>query len=150
MASRKIEDLHPDVQDRARTILAAWKEKGLDVLVTCTYRSNEEQDELYAQGRTKPGMKVTKARAGESQHNYRLAIDVVPIVNGKPVWDAESPLWHIMAAVARSVDKSVAWGGNWPRFKDFPHFEWRDVAASSAGDHGGLAASPGGEDAKDV
>jgi peptidoglycan LD-endopeptidase CwlK len=40
-------------------------------------RSFEDQDELYAQGRTKPGNIVTNARGGDSLHNYGLAADFV-------------------------------------------------------------------------
>ena len=39
----------------------------------------EEQTALYAIGRTSPGKVVTKARAGESYHNYGLAFDWVPL-----------------------------------------------------------------------
>ncbi|MEO7494898.1 MAG: hypothetical protein ABIT83_23880 [Massilia sp.] len=37
---------------------------GLDILITCTYRSGAEEDVLYAQGCTKPGARGTNARAG--------------------------------------------------------------------------------------
>jgi peptidoglycan L-alanyl-D-glutamate endopeptidase CwlK len=38
---------------------------------------------LYAIGRTKPGKKVTKAKGGTSYHNYGLAFDIYPFINGK-------------------------------------------------------------------
>ena len=40
-------------------------------------RTFEDQDKLYAQGRTKPGQIVTNARGGDSLHNYGLAADYV-------------------------------------------------------------------------
>lgn len=40
------------------------------------FRSYTEQRELFAQGRTAPGPKVTNARAGESSHNFGIAGDV--------------------------------------------------------------------------
>jgi len=39
----------------------------------------EEQTALFAIGRSAPGKVVTKARAGESFHNYGLAFDWVPL-----------------------------------------------------------------------
>ena len=137
MASRKIEDLDPRVQDGARSIVRAWQDAGFDVLVTCTYRSNEEQDKLYAQGRTAPGFKVTKARAGESYHNFRLALDFVPMIHGKPSWDDPKP-FEVLAAIAKMTDPRVTWGGGWS-FKDLPHLQWPRM---KDGDHGGMAASP--------
>ncbi|NDB70468.1 MAG: peptidase M15, partial [Methylocystaceae bacterium] len=81
--SRKIEDLHPYVAKLCRAFVAACKKEGIDILITSTWRDNEAQNALYAQGRTKPGKKVTNAKAGSSFHNYKLAFDFVPIVNGK-------------------------------------------------------------------
>lgn len=89
--SRKIEDLHPYVAALCKKFVAACKKEGIDVLITSTYRDNESQNAIYAQGRTKPGRIVTNAKAGQSWHNYRLAFDFVPIVNGKAMWnDARS------------------------------------------------------------
>lgn len=47
------------------------------------FRSGAVQDALYAQGRTTPGPIVTNAKGGQSAHNYGLAIDVYPIINGQ-------------------------------------------------------------------
>jgi len=89
--SRKIEDLNPYVAGLCRKFIAACKKAGIDVLITSTYRDGESQNWLYAQGRTRPGRVVTNAKAGQSWHNYRLAFDFVPIVNGKAMWnDARS------------------------------------------------------------
>ena len=67
--SRKIEDLHPYVAKLCRAFVAACKKDGIDILITSTWRDNESQNALYAQGRTKPGKKVTNAKAGQSFHN---------------------------------------------------------------------------------
>ena len=53
--SRRLEDLDPAVQWRAHALVKAAKDAGIDLLITSTYRSKEEQAALYAQGRTKPG-----------------------------------------------------------------------------------------------
>jgi peptidoglycan LD-endopeptidase CwlK len=85
--SRKIEDLHPYVAGLCRKFVANCKKEGIDVLITSTYRDNESQNALYAQGRTKAGRIVTYARAGQSWHNHKLAFDFVPIQNGKAMWN---------------------------------------------------------------
>lgn len=85
--SRDIKDLHPVVAAKARAFIAACKKAGIDILITSTYRDNESQNAIYAQGRTKPGRIVTYAKGGQSFHNYRLAFDFVPIVNGKAQWN---------------------------------------------------------------
>ena len=85
--SRDLKDLHPIVQAKAQAFIHSCKKAGIDVLITSTYRDNESQNALYAQGRTSPGKKVTNAKAGQSWHNYRVAFDFVPIVNGKAQWN---------------------------------------------------------------
>ena len=138
MASRSLDDLDPRVQGRARDIVRAWADRGLDVILTCTFRSNAEQSALYQQGRDgHPGPKVTNARAGESLHNRGLAIDFVPLVNGKAAWNDEA-LFSIVAGIAMEADPSVSWGGSWKGWKDRPHLEWKD---ERSGDHGALVGN---------
>lgn len=120
--SRKIEDLLPPVRERVERFIAACKAEGIDILITSTYRDNESQDALYAQGRTKPGVKVTKARAGQSFHNYRCAVDVVPMKNGKPIWNAKDPVWQEIGKLGKAA--GLEWAGDWVRFKEFPHFQY--------------------------
>ena len=90
--SRNLDDLVPPAKQRAEAFIAAAKARNIDLLVTSTYRDNESQDALYAQGRTAPGNIVTRAKAGQSWHNWRCALDVVPLVNGKAIWDDQA-MW---------------------------------------------------------
>lgn len=129
MASRRIEDLHPDLQTLCREFVRRCEAAGVTALITTTWRSGAEQDELYAQGRTKPGSKVTNARAGQSAHNAMIqgkpaarAFDVVPLVNGKAMWDAKHPAWQTMGRIG--MELGLNWYGrpNAP-FREFPHFE---------------------------
>ena len=110
MASRSLDDLLPPVRTRAERFLAACADVGLDILIYCTYRSPEEQNELYAQGRTKPGRIVTNARGGESFHNHRCAFDFVPLVAGKPQWD-DKTLYAKAGSIAEAV--GLEWSGRW-------------------------------------
>lgn len=124
MASRSVFDLDLRVQKACLLVQRAWADAGHDVILTCTYRSPTEQDALYAQGRTAPGPIVTHARAGQSLHNIGLAIDFVPVVNGKAVWNNED-LFQELARIALATDGRMSWGGSWDEPKtDRPHLEW--------------------------
>ena len=123
--SRSLDDLNPIVADKARDFIARCKAEGIDVLVTSTYRDNESQNALFAQGRTAPGKIVTNARAGQSFHNFRVAFDVVPLRNGKPVWGTtgeDLKLWQRIGAIGKSC--GLEWAGEWRTFKEFPHFQF--------------------------
>lgn len=143
--SRRLTDLAPDVQELAHAFLALCEERGLDVLITCTYRSPEEQTALYRQGRDLPGRVVTWARAGESLHNRQTALgepaarafDVVPLRYGKPIWGTggngidddptddltdDLELWERVGQAGKDV--GLRWAGDWPKGKrEYPHFE---------------------------
>lgn len=86
MSSRSLSDLRPEFKAQVEGWLKNCELVGLDVLVYCTLRDDEEQAALYAQGRTTPGKIVTKAQPGQSAHNYGLALDFVPLLAGKPQW----------------------------------------------------------------
>ncbi len=127
IASRKVEDLNPIVQHMCAAHVTACIQAGIELLITCTYRDNEEQDHLYAIGRTLPGKKVTNARGGQSFHNYRLAYDVVPMRFGKPVWGTtgeDGKLWAKVGELGQQC--GLEWAGNWKTFKEYPHFQFRD------------------------
>ena len=120
--SRSLDDLVPPAKQRAQAFVEAAKAKGIDLLVTSTYRDNESQAALYAQGRTTPGAVVTKAKPGQSWHNHRCALDVVALVNGKPVWSTTDPIWQKIGEIGKSC--GLEWAGDWKDFKEFPHFQY--------------------------
>jgi peptidoglycan L-alanyl-D-glutamate endopeptidase CwlK len=120
--SRSLDDLLPPVKERVEKFLNAAKAAGIDLLITSTYRDNASQNALYAQGRTKPGKIVTNAKAGQSLHNYRCAVDVVPIVAGKPRWDVKEEVWQQVGALGKAA--GLEWAGDWKKFKEYPHFQY--------------------------
>ena len=128
MASRKLTDLRKDLQDLAIKHLEECSNQGIDLLIYCTYRSGEEQDMLYAQGRTTPGKIVTNARAGQSKHNNTsnghpsaLAYDCVPCIGGKPQW-SDIKLYARVGQIGESV--GLKWAGRWTgKLKETAHFE---------------------------
>jgi peptidoglycan L-alanyl-D-glutamate endopeptidase CwlK len=92
-------------------------------MLTCTQRSVEEQQRLYAKGRTQPGQKVTNVDGvtKKSNHNYTpaRAVDVAVVINGKVSWDADE--YAPLGELAKKY--GLHWGGNWKSLKDYPHLE---------------------------
>ena len=118
--SRDILDLLPHVADKAHAFVDACDKQGIDVLITSTYRDDESQAAIYAKGRTAPGPRVTNAGPGRSLHNYRVAFDFVPIVDGKAVWN-DDHLWAQCGMLGEAV--GLEWGGGWQSFPDKPHMQ---------------------------
>lgn len=126
MPSRRLEDLRAPFRLRAEAWVDACAKTGLDVLVYCTLRDLEEQADVYAQGRTKPGPVVTYAKPGQSAHNFGLALDFVPLVNGKPDWRAGNE--HYRKAIALAQAEGMESASTWSRFIEWPHLQepnWR-------------------------
>lgn len=131
MASRDLNDLDPRMQPLVRSFLSACDASGIPLLVTCTYRSSVEQDALYAQGRTTPGAIVTHARGGQSKHNATIdgkpasqAVDIVPMMNGKPVWDTygeSGKLWEEVGGIGEQI--GLDWAGRWVHMREEAHFQ---------------------------
>ena len=92
--------------------------------VTEGYRSAAAQNELYTHGRSAPGPVVTYKRGGESKHNLlpSRALDVAFLLaDGSVSWSGL--LLSKFARLVKAADARVRWGGDWPEFKDRPHFE---------------------------
>lgn len=119
--SRDIKELHPKVADLCQLFLDKCKEQGIDVIITSTYRDRESQQALYDQGRTKPGNIVTKAKPGQSFHNWRVAFDFVPVVNGKAQWK-DASLFKRCGEIAKSI--GLEWAGDWKSFKETAHCQY--------------------------
>jgi peptidoglycan L-alanyl-D-glutamate endopeptidase CwlK len=141
MASRSLFDLHPAVRERAQKFTAQCDQQGITLLVTCTFRSSDEQAALFAQGRnplavvntlrTHAGLGpieesankvVTKAKPGQSLHEYKCALDVVPLESGKCIWDGNHPIWRKVAAIGKSC--GLEWAGDWVHMKEVAHFQY--------------------------
>lgn len=125
----RIQLLHPKLRQEAALIYAEICGR----LTNCicrfafTLRTFAEQDKLYQQGRTTPGQIVTNARKGLSYHNYGMAIDIVLIKDGKPLWDTKVDFdkdgksdWLEIVQIFK--EHGWEWGGDWG-FKDYPHFQ---------------------------
>jgi len=132
---RKMKDLnrlHPWMKTQAETLKVRSKlELGIDIIITQTLRTKTEQDELWAQGRTTPGVKVTNAKYPQSMHCWGLAFDFVPVIGGKAIWN-KPDLFKKIGALGKSM--GLTWGGDFKSLKDMPHFEapnhdWKELQA---------------------
>ena len=122
MASRDPKDLCEAMQPLFASFEKGMKAEGIDFILTCTRRSQAEQDALYEQGRSRGGRIVTWTR--RSKHIAGEAFDIVIIENGKPDWNVSNPAWNRAGVIGRMV--GLIWGGSWARAKDLPHFELKE------------------------
>lgn len=120
MSYRKFEDLHSLVAAKARELVALTRTQVIEILITSTLRTVQEQAELLAIGLTKSRDIVTKSKLGESWYDFALAFDVVPLENGKAIWDF--PLWNRFGQLAKQV--GLLWAVNAQSLKDKPHVKF--------------------------
>ena len=127
MDSRKISDLQPVAGRKCLELFGLWFNSGLDPIITCTVRSLEESLRLYCQGRTKPGKIVTMCKPGQSFHNYGVAWDAYPRIEGSILWAYDDTIlhqqhWDKMGQIAETV--GVEWGRHFHSIKDTPHWQF--------------------------
>ena len=108
---------------------------GITIKVISGLRTYAEQDDLYAQGRTKPGNIVTNAKGGYSNHNFGIAFDV-GVFEGSSYLD-ESPKYKAVGVLGN--DLGLEWGGNWKTIQDEPHFQLRPTWAADESEKDMLA-----------
>lgn len=106
------------LQDLANMML---ERSPFDLTVTCGYRTEQEQNEAYKNGKS-------RAKFGQSKHNVfpSKAVDICPY----PInWDSKDPRWTEMALnamwCAGKLGVEITWGGSFKSIKDLPHFEMK-------------------------
>ncbi|GGG06672.1 hypothetical protein GCM10010912_59160 [Paenibacillus albidus] len=129
-SASRLPGLHPVVLNAATLLIERCYQRRIAILITQGLRTIAEQDKLYAQGRTVKGAIVTHAKGGNSYHNYGLAVDFALLLpDGKSAsWDMKRDDnsnrladWQEVAQEAKQL--GFEWGGDWTRFKDYPHFQ---------------------------
>jgi D-alanyl-D-alanine carboxypeptidase len=117
----RLKGLHPKVRQAALELIRQAHQQGISLLITQGLRTIEQQAEIYAQGRTKPGRIVSYAKPGYSYHNYGLAVDYCLLDDtGRAIW-AVNHQWRTAAGIAKKL--GFEWGGEWSDFKDYPHLQ---------------------------
>jgi peptidoglycan L-alanyl-D-glutamate endopeptidase CwlK len=123
---KRIELAHPKIREELKAHYIECNNllpKGVRLRFAYTYRSPEEQTALFNQ---RP--KVTNAKAWQSIHQYGLAFDYVILLDRDNNGTFESVLWDIKSPHHQKVinyfkSKDYEWGGDWKKFKDYPHFQ---------------------------
>jgi len=128
---KTVSTLEPHFQRRTRQWLEEMIQTGIRPLIYTGMRTMEEQAALYAIGRSKPGKIVTKARPGESSHNYGLAFDWVPMKAAAKVdlfqadWDDETA-FKLGERVGITFGlKAISWETG--HLQDARYESWRDI-----------------------
>ena len=118
--------LDPKAQKAFRRFLSIAK--GVAAALGCEYRmisgtrTWSEQDALFNQ---RP--RVTRARGGDSWHNYGIAADF-GVFKGRIYLDGGTPAQQELAERVHKAVSIIApeagmqWGGSWKSIKDTPHF----------------------------
>lgn len=132
----RVAELHPKIAAEVKQLIELAETKiPAAIRIVQGFRSFEYQDGLYAQGRTKPGQKVTNSKGGQSYHNYGLAIDMALMYdkdgNGtfeELSWDQKkdgdkdgTADWMEVVNIFESA--GYTWGGRFHSIPDAPHFE---------------------------
>ena len=128
-SEKRLEGVNPTLVSIVRR---AAKRLPFSLFVVEGLRSKERQEQLYAQGRTKPGPKVTWTM--KSKHIEGKAVDLAPLIDGAIDWKDLKKFDQIAEAMieaGKEVGVLVRWGADWdmdglPRERgesDSPHFE---------------------------
>lgn len=118
--SRDIKLLHPELQEIIPKFQKECEKQGLKVKITDTLRNKQEQNNLYAQGRSKPGKVVTNVKYPDSNHNWGMAFDFCRN-DGKGAYN-DTDSWFAKVGKV-GVKFGLEWGGSWKDFPDKPHLE---------------------------
>jgi len=121
-------DADPDLIAFQRAFIAEMQRRGLPFFAHTIWRDEVTQNRLYREGRT-------RARFGQSAHNYGMAVDIVHF--GR-YWDLTEKEWAVIGLIGKEVARKrnikVTWGGDWS-FYDPAHWEladWRQRADKGA------------------
>lgn len=128
-SERNIATLMPAAQRVARNFMRAAATFPLPVRIISGSRTYAEQDALFAIGRTtqlnrKP---VTKAKGGQSNHNFGIAWDVgIFAADGRYLDGSKAgdeTQYKKLGAHIKNIVTAIEWGGDWAGFVDMPHYQ---------------------------
>lgn len=114
----RIKTLHPKVRGKVRRFINLCALFGYKLKILSAHRTFAQQTDIYNQGRATAGSVVTNAQAGQSYHNYGLAIDVNEVL-------ANGTLSVVNMAKIAKIGKFLGfeWGGHF-KSVDPPHFQY--------------------------
>lgn len=121
-ASNDVSKLNPRFRAALMRALEEMRKAGFDPVISETIRTPERQRFLYGFGRAYDDGRGTVTNSIDAEHTWHgfgLAADIISKSMG---WEAPEAFWNALGAAAR--DEGLAWGGDWPQFKDRPHVQW--------------------------
>lgn len=131
---QRLRGVHPRLKAAVVKILNVMEAAGHPMVVISGVRTEEEQQRLYAQGRTAPGAIVTNLDGITKRSNHQVrkssgfghAVDCAflddPDTPHNETWDEKKP-WELYGVCAETL--GLAWGGRWKKPVDKPHIELR-------------------------
>lgn len=138
ITEQKLGTLIPAFAVRVRRWLGECEAAGIVVYIYEGRRSCARQAELFAQGRTTKGRKVTNAGPGQSMHQYGCAVDFVPLIRhakAEGMWEADwdnTKLYKKAQALAKPHGlRALSW--ETPHLEDATLADWK-AARSIYGD----------------
>lgn len=122
---RNIDDLHPRLQSLVAKLKTECEKQGLKIGIGECLRTIEEQNALYAKGRTAPGSIVTNAKGSSysSMHQWGVAFDFYRN-DGKGVYIDNDGFFTKVGKIGAAL--GLEWGGDWKSVVDKPHFQLPD------------------------
>lgn len=128
---RDITKCHPEIQEKAQQLMETCAKRGLYIGISECFRTVEEQNELYAQGRTKPGNIVTNAKGSSysSHHQWGTAFDFYRN-DGKGAYNDGDGFFSMVGRIGKQL--GLEWGGDWISPVDKPHFQLPYWGSSTA------------------
>ncbi|AQX87168.1 M15 family metallopeptidase [Elizabethkingia bruuniana] len=128
-----LDKIHPNL---VKIMKCAITNSPVDFTIIEGVRTLKRQQDLYAQGRAKPGIKVTNADGIRNKSNHQVkkdgygyAVDLYPFFNGKVQVNHPDTLKKLkliadhIKKVAKELEVNIIWGGDWKQLYDPAHFE---------------------------
>lgn len=128
---RDTTQLHPELQAKIMQLKELCECSSLKIGISECVRTKEEQDKLYAQGRTAPGSIVTNAKGSSysSMHQWGVAFDFYRN-DGKGAYNDSDNFFAKVGAIGKKL--GLEWGGDWTSIKDRPHFQLKDWGSTTS------------------
>lgn len=127
---RNINKCHPRLIELSKKLVSACRGQGLIIGIGESFRTKEEQDALYAKGRTAPGNIVTNAKGSSysSHHQWGTAFDIYRN-DGNGVYTDGDGFFAKVGKIGKSI--GLEWGGDWKSPVDKPHFQLPDWGSTT-------------------
>lgn len=129
LSLQRLAGVHPELARRVKNLAAALEAEDIPIEVDTALRTSADQDALYRQGRTLPGIRVTNAHGYQSNHVIGCAVDISPVdpITNRPDWNASHPCWRRIVELAPKygLRDGVSW-------HDLPHLELEEIPPEPA------------------